>query len=88
MAQNHLIVSSPLVMIIDGLDECNDKKAQLEFIEFFSKAGHLPLLWLVTSRPEYHLRSIRSHPNFYATCLHEDISIDDKEAQQDVPRFL
>ncbi|KXN82281.1 hypothetical protein AN958_02782 [Leucoagaricus sp. SymC.cos] len=88
MAQNHPVVSSPLVIIIDGLDECSDKEAQLEFIELFSKAGHLPLLWLVTSRPEYHLKSVRSHPNFYATCIHEDVSIDDVEAQRDVQRLL
>ncbi|KXN84095.1 hypothetical protein AN958_00464 [Leucoagaricus sp. SymC.cos] len=88
MAQNHPIVSSPLVIIIDGLDECSDKEAQVELIGLFSKAGHLPLLWLVTSRPEYHLKSARSHPNFYATWLHEDISIDDKEAQRDVQRLL
>ncbi|KXN85976.1 hypothetical protein AN958_10647 [Leucoagaricus sp. SymC.cos] len=88
MAQNHPIVSSPLVIIIDGLDECRDKEAQLEFIELFSKAGHLPLLWLVTSRPEYHLKSFLSHPNFYATCVREDISIDDEEAQRDVQRLL
>ncbi|KXN89052.1 Cytokinesis protein sepH [Leucoagaricus sp. SymC.cos] len=88
MVQNHPIVSSPLVIIIDGLDECSGKRAQLEFIELFSKAGHLPLLWLVTSRPEYHLVSVRSHPDSYATCVHEDISIDDKEAQRDVQRLL
>ncbi|KXN86047.1 hypothetical protein AN958_10523 [Leucoagaricus sp. SymC.cos] len=88
MAQNHPIVSSPLVIIVDGLDECSDKQAQLEFIELFSKAGHLPLLWLVTSRPEHHFEPVRSHPNFHDTCVYEELYIGDEEAQQDVQQLL
>jgi hypothetical protein len=50
----------PLVMVIDGLDECDDKPAMAEFIEavvdaFLGDPG-LPLRIFVTSRVEEHIR--------------------------------
>ncbi|KIM37525.1 hypothetical protein M413DRAFT_257057 [Hebeloma cylindrosporum] len=46
------------LIIIDGLDECADPMAQRDILEVFSKAlhrHHLPLIFLVSSRPEQHI---------------------------------
>jgi hypothetical protein len=52
-------LSGPIVMILDGLDECDDDNdAQPEFIELVTKFALvckercLPFVWLVASRPE------------------------------------
>lgn len=58
----HDITRKPLVIIIDGLDECSDERAQCEFIRLIAeyvRRYHLsafPVLWLVCSRPEWHLK--------------------------------
>jgi hypothetical protein len=54
-------LSTPaLIIIIDGLDECNSKQSMWEFIEgviHTSKDNHrLPLWSLITSRVEEHVR--------------------------------
>ncbi|KXN92853.1 hypothetical protein AN958_06958 [Leucoagaricus sp. SymC.cos] len=87
-AKRHPVTASPPLIVIDGLDECSDQEAQCEFVELVSSVNHLPLLWLVCSRPEFHLKSIQSNPDFHLTCLREDLLIDDKEAQQDAQRLL
>jgi hypothetical protein len=52
----------PLVVIIDGLDECSNEFSQRELIKLIgeyvesSKAGPTLLLWLLCSRPEWHLK--------------------------------
>jgi hypothetical protein len=92
MAQDISTVQKPLLIIIDGLDECKDERAQCEFIELIG--GHVrsspefPLLWLICSRPESHLKYTLSQVDFQVTCRREEISIDDKEGRQDVLQYL
>lgn len=88
VAHNPNISSTPLLIIIDGLDECNDEEAQCEFIELISSVNHLPLRWMICSRPEYHLKSLQSDADFHIPCVREDIDVDDAEAQRDVQRLL
>lgn len=53
----------PLVIVIDGLDECYEKRAQRDLIWIIGKyvsserAKRYPLLWLVCSRPELHIQA-------------------------------
>ena len=50
-ARNH-----PSCIVIDGLDECIDRKSRCELLEILSGATtrlHLPLVFLVASRPEH-----------------------------------
>ncbi|KAJ7678053.1 hypothetical protein DFH06DRAFT_1167737 [Mycena polygramma] len=50
-----------LVVVIDGLDECEDRKSQREILRCIGHAFNerrLPLRILVTSRPEPHIREI------------------------------
>lgn len=91
-ASNPSAVETPLLVILDGLDECRDKEAQCELIHLINnhmrRVANLPLLWMVCSRPEWHLKSILSDVDYPVDCEQEEISVDDKEAQADVRRLL
>ncbi|KAJ2929788.1 hypothetical protein H1R20_g7287, partial [Candolleomyces eurysporus] len=56
-----LFRSTPYLIIIDGLDECDDKEGVQEFItttlKFFKKHPSIPLRILITSRVEQHIHS-------------------------------
>ncbi|PPQ85049.1 hypothetical protein CVT25_010271 [Psilocybe cyanescens] len=47
------------VIIIDGLDECEDRQSQVEILATISKAlqHHLPFIFLIASRPEHDIRT-------------------------------
>ncbi|PPQ85048.1 hypothetical protein CVT25_010270 [Psilocybe cyanescens] len=48
------------VVIIDGLDECEDRKGQLEILATISNAleqHRLPFIFLIASRPEHDIRT-------------------------------
>jgi len=55
-----LLPAKPLVIVIDGLDECDDKPAMAEFItaivDMFLGDARLPLRIFVTSRVEEHIQ--------------------------------
>lgn len=91
MTQHPSTVRQPILIILDGLDECNSKEAQCEFVELANAQARLagfPLLWMVCSRPEWHLKNVFSNADFHVTCGREEVSIDDDEAQEDVSRLL
>ncbi|KAF8951002.1 hypothetical protein BDZ97DRAFT_1589030, partial [Flammula alnicola] len=51
-------VTFPLLIIIDGMDECDGRDVQTNIIYTISDAlrdKDLPILFLITSRPEQHL---------------------------------
>ncbi|KAJ3576566.1 hypothetical protein NP233_g358 [Leucocoprinus birnbaumii] len=51
----------PLLIVLDGLDECNDEVAQRQIVGLIGKYVQLailslhPLVWLLCSRPEWHI---------------------------------
>ncbi|EKM77530.1 hypothetical protein AGABI1DRAFT_101598 [Agaricus bisporus var. burnettii JB137-S8] len=81
----------PLVIILDGLDECKGIDEQCELVEMIGEVVRLktdlPLLWLITSRPELHLKSLFSRAEFAIACGREILVID-AETRDDVERFL
>lgn len=82
--------NQPYVIILDGLDECEDEKAQCELIELINQAAQksdLPLIWLLCSRPESHIKYTFSQLEYVQSCDREELVIDD-EARADVERFL
>ncbi|KAF9442138.1 hypothetical protein P691DRAFT_765537 [Macrolepiota fuliginosa MF-IS2] len=85
-------VPQPLLIILDGLDECEDKQAQCEFIDMISthvqQVDEFPLLWMICSRPEWHLESMISDPDYHVVCKREKLDVYDEEAQEDVRRLL
>lgn len=50
---------SPCLILIDGLDECNDEMQQSFFLQAIARAirvHNLPLIFLISSRPETDIR--------------------------------
>ncbi|KAF5360339.1 hypothetical protein D9756_005088 [Leucocoprinus leucothites] len=92
MAQDPSTRHKPLLVILDGLDECNSEEAQCEFIELITEhvrsTHEFPLLWMVCSRPEWHFRYLLSRPDFPTTCRREHMTIDNPEARRDVALVL
>ncbi|KAJ3560377.1 hypothetical protein NP233_g10878 [Leucocoprinus birnbaumii] len=84
--------TQPLLVIIDGLDECRDPKAQCELIYLIrsevERGERIPLLWMVCSRPEWHLKLVSANVDRPVLCQQIEISIDNDEAQQDARRIL
>lgn len=53
------VSSRPTLIVIDGLDECNDEDMQrciLEALSGIFKSHSFPIYFLITSRPEQHIR--------------------------------
>lgn len=88
--QKHLDVRDPFLIILDGLDECQGEDAQCEIVRMISEQKNdFSLLWLITSRPEPHLKYVflRTDPNFGVKCGREELLIDTKSCE-DVDRYL
>ncbi|KAJ3576323.1 hypothetical protein NP233_g491 [Leucocoprinus birnbaumii] len=67
--------SKPFVIIIDGLDECDDAFLQCELIELIGRSveayglnRRAPLLWLACSRPEWHIKRCFAMANPVMQC--------------------
>ncbi|KAF8970452.1 hypothetical protein BDZ97DRAFT_95068 [Flammula alnicola] len=83
--------SLPLLIIIDGLDECESREVQCYLLETIDKminfSDRLSLKIVVASRPEVHIRnsfdSIKTHRHIEAVDLSNDIEVHD-----DIRRFL
>ncbi|KAF5346544.1 hypothetical protein D9756_010035 [Leucocoprinus leucothites] len=82
----------PLLIVLDGLDECNDRKAQCEFVEMISlhvwNERNLGLRWMICSRPEPDLKAVFSSRDSKAICRQQRLVIDDEEARNDVLSIL
>jgi hypothetical protein len=80
------------LIIIDGLDECNDPRIQQELLRLISDFcityPSSPLVWLIASRPETHITSFFSRRNVLPTYEKEEILVDADEARADVERLL
>ncbi|KAF9440529.1 hypothetical protein P691DRAFT_104023 [Macrolepiota fuliginosa MF-IS2] len=92
MAKYPHIVREPLLIILDGLDECKDKQAQCEFIDLISthvrEVKEFPLRWMICSRPEWYLKSTLSDADFHGVYERKEVEVDDPEAREDVKRLL
>ncbi|KXN80791.1 hypothetical protein AN958_07271 [Leucoagaricus sp. SymC.cos] len=54
-------IQAPLLVLLDGLDECHGESNQCELIEMIAETARLysttlPIRWLIVSRPEEHLK--------------------------------
>lgn len=89
--QRHRISREPLVIVLDGLDECLGIDAQCEIVEMIGEVVRLkldfPLLWLILSRPEPHLEYIFSRSDFPINSHREKLLVD-AETRDDVGRYL
>ncbi|KAF6745656.1 hypothetical protein DFP72DRAFT_46912 [Ephemerocybe angulata] len=76
------MLKGPYLIVIDGLDECDDREEIASFIdhmlEFFRKNPRVPLRFLITSRVEEHLRTrLNSSSQVHLVSLVDHTSLDD-----------
>ncbi|RXW15208.1 hypothetical protein EST38_g10652 [Candolleomyces aberdarensis] len=61
LKQGLVLVDGPFVIVVDGLDECEDKQRVVDFIDhmlkFFKRHPSIPLRFFIASRVEEHIRS-------------------------------
>ncbi|KAJ8096065.1 hypothetical protein PM082_022679 [Marasmius tenuissimus] len=83
-------VTVPNIIVIDGLDECGDEEIQLRIISIiqsaFQQVPHLPLRFLICSRPESWIREAFSDEPLFR--LSKTIVLDDSlEARCDIRKY-
>jgi hypothetical protein len=78
----------PIVIILDGFDECEGEDAQQEMLKLIKDAVlsklAIPLRWLIFSRPEAHLQNAFSKVKI---CQREELVID-AECRENVERYV
>lgn len=81
-----------VLIIIDGLDECNNPRTQQELLRIISDScityPSSPIVWLIASRAEPHIASFFSRRKVLPTYEKEEIAVDSDEARVDVERYL
>ncbi|KAM6493677.1 P-loop containing nucleoside triphosphate hydrolase protein, partial [Amanita muscaria] len=84
--------TSPLLMVIDGVDECVDENMQVEFLNILERAGakgDLPLRFLICSRPERRIRNILETTDLRHHKVISRIKIGlSEESKEDVKKYL
>ena len=87
------VFSPPLtlrrVVVIDALDECEDRNSAKEILTCIIDAfhhSHIPLQFVITSRPEFHIRSKFKVPE--AQAITRSIDLRDFDAGNDIRIFL
>jgi hypothetical protein len=79
-----------MLIIIDGLDECQRNDSQREIIDLIASAASqsLPVVWMICSRPEHHIKSAFDANPMKGLCWRKEITVDDSETRRDIERFL
>ncbi|KAJ7660321.1 hypothetical protein DFH06DRAFT_1326451 [Mycena polygramma] len=83
-------LSAPLIIVIDGLDECADHDVQtilLKLVIEGLRTGAFPVRVLLASRPEAHLREVFEEPANFDVCRHLELDAD-TSAYDDIRRYL
>ncbi|KAF7378246.1 NACHT domain-containing protein [Mycena sanguinolenta] len=77
----------PIIIVVDGLDECEDQHIQeevLHAIQNYTSQHHLPFRFIVASCPEAHICEVFESP-FYCGRYH---SVDVEKSFNDVEKYL
>ncbi|KAF9530766.1 hypothetical protein CPB83DRAFT_158119 [Crepidotus variabilis] len=85
--------SAPLLIIVDGLDECRDPQVQCDILRVIADAAasirRRPVRFLIACRPEAHItRTFDQHPNFQQVGLRRINLDDDQDASMAILTFL
>ncbi|KAJ6488755.1 hypothetical protein C8R45DRAFT_992821 [Mycena sanguinolenta] len=78
------------VIVLDGLDECEDHTIQQQVLRLFLdtlRGTPLPIRMLICSRPDPHLREVLETAQTSAICRHLALSCD-KSAYEDIRTYL
>lgn len=80
------------LILIDGLDECMGEWAQREIVlligRFALQYPDVPLLWIIASRPEPHVRVAFSSLPVNSGYVEVKVSVNSSQARLDVERYL
>ncbi|XP_006464109.1 hypothetical protein AGABI2DRAFT_180194 [Agaricus bisporus var. bisporus H97] len=81
-----------VLIIVDGLDECDKSHTQRELLElifdYCSAHASSPIVWIIASRPESHITSFFAQEDVKVVYEKEEILVDSDEARSDVEKFL
>ncbi|KAJ3564651.1 hypothetical protein NP233_g8154 [Leucocoprinus birnbaumii] len=83
-------LNAPILIVLDGLEACNNEDAQIELLDLIcrSQGLSLPLLWFISFRRESHLTRALKRPDVKKFCASEEISVDDIDGQRDIYSYL
>ncbi|KAH9481705.1 hypothetical protein JR316_0006232 [Psilocybe cubensis] len=91
VAQGKIITNkTPLLVIVDGLDECEDSYSQTTILNALSTLIHrynLPFYFLIASRPEYELRRAFDAKTF-SSCTMRIALDNDYRSHRDIKVFF
>jgi hypothetical protein len=80
------------LILIDGLDECDNTHTQQELLglisDFCVANPTSPIAWIVASRPEPHITSFFDDVKAVPAYTKEEMVVDSEEACEDVQRYL
>ncbi|KXN89775.1 hypothetical protein AN958_05315 [Leucoagaricus sp. SymC.cos] len=84
--------SRSLLILLDGLDECRVEDPQGEIVhliaEFIRDYPAAPLVWIIASRPEQHLKLAFERDEFQKHLWHLIVPVDSSTGCRDVERYL
>lgn len=87
-----VLVNHPRLIVIDGLDECENRDLQCELLRVIASAIPqipYPLRFLVTTRPEAHITRVFNHDHgLQAITVHQYNLSEDPDADTDIHKFL
>ncbi|KAF9441274.1 hypothetical protein P691DRAFT_684478 [Macrolepiota fuliginosa MF-IS2] len=88
LAEDH----DTVLILLDGLDECNGEEAQCEIIlligRFVLQYPMCPLIWLIASRPEPHIQDSFSEGELQQAYGQMRVLVDSDQGRRDVETYL
>ncbi|KAF9449307.1 hypothetical protein P691DRAFT_571440 [Macrolepiota fuliginosa MF-IS2] len=79
-----------LVIVVDGLDECADARAQEDIVKIIAQSARkqsTPFLWIILSRPELHLEGVFNTLDIKSITLPMELHVS-REVDGDIAMFL
>lgn len=82
----------PRLLVVDGLDECNDPNVQVEILKAIAECARevgLPFRFLIASRPESHIcQAFDHHPSLNAAHVTRLDLVDGMDTEKDIRTYL
>lgn len=82
--------SENYLIIVDGLDECEGSAEQQDLVRLIAEAAEspLPFLWMISSRPEPHLKEIFLDEGLSSICRQQVVLLDDPDNHVDLESYF
>ncbi|KAF9442938.1 hypothetical protein P691DRAFT_809738 [Macrolepiota fuliginosa MF-IS2] len=85
-------INDTVLLLLDGLDECNGEEAQREIIlligKFILQYPTSPLIWLIASRPEPHIQNAFASKTLRSSYEEIQVFVDSDQGRRDVEKYL